>query len=159
MCSKLAQVNPCDRSPDDMAKKLAPMQPRKIFTPAVVSQIAIWLHQVLTSADIAERIGCTLGTLRVRCSQLGISLRGGRAPRRAAMRRHRAADITLSELPATESLPDSPNHLVVAIPRVTLDHLRTRAQSKGISDAILAATLLEKIVEDDLYEAVLDDSR
>jgi len=75
------------------------------------------------------------------------------------MRRHRAADITLSELPATESLPDSPNHLVVAIPRVTLDHLRTRAQSKGISDAIVAATLLEKIVEDDLYEAVLDDSR
>ena len=40
----------------------------------------------------------------------------------------------------------------------TLDQLRTYASSKGVSAPRLAASLLEKIAEDDLYKAVLDDN-
>src|SRR5437764_89131 len=48
---------------------------RKKFTPAALNKIPTLLDQGLCAAEIADVIGCTLGTLRVRCSQMGISLR------------------------------------------------------------------------------------
>jgi hypothetical protein len=47
-------------------------------------------------------------------------------------------------------------HLSLLLPQRILCGLRKRAVLKGISEAALAAMLLETIVEDDLYEAVLD---
>jgi hypothetical protein len=38
-----------------------------------------------------------------------------------------------------------------------MDQLQIRATSKGVSGSKYAATLLEKVAEDDLYEAILDD--
>jgi hypothetical protein len=45
------------------------------FTPEVVRQIRPLIDQGLTPRAIADTIGCTLGTLRVKCSKLRISLR------------------------------------------------------------------------------------
>jgi hypothetical protein len=39
------------------------------------AQIRVLIDQGLSDLEIANRIGCTVGTLRVRCSQLKISLR------------------------------------------------------------------------------------
>jgi hypothetical protein len=49
-------------------------RPKKL-TSIAVAQIPSWVAHGLSAAEIAEKLGCTLGTLRVRCSQLGISLR------------------------------------------------------------------------------------
>ena len=45
------------------------------FTPTTIVQIPRWLDEGLSADQIAARIGCTVGTLRVKCSKLGISLR------------------------------------------------------------------------------------
>jgi transcriptional regulator with XRE-family HTH domain len=37
--------------------------------------IRVLIEQGLSDLEIADRVGCTVGTLRVRCSQLKISLR------------------------------------------------------------------------------------
>ena len=39
----------------------------------------------------------------------------------------------------------------------TVNNLRSRAAQKGISESTLAVVLLESIVRDDLFEAVLDE--
>jgi hypothetical protein len=45
----------------------------KLFTPAVLHQLPRWVASGQSPAEIAARIGCTAGTLKVRCSQEGIS--------------------------------------------------------------------------------------
>jgi hypothetical protein len=45
------------------------------FSPAVVSNIPLWVEGGLSAEEIAQRVGCTVGGLRVRCSRLKISLR------------------------------------------------------------------------------------
>src|SRR6516162_3481918 len=56
-----------------------------ILTQAALVHVTSLVDQGRSAAEIASEIGCTLGTLRVRCSQLGISLR-----RRATGRRKEA---------------------------------------------------------------------
>src|SRR5262250_3298185 len=46
-----------------------------ILTQAALAHVTSLVDQALSAAEIATEIGCTLGTLRVRCSQLVISLR------------------------------------------------------------------------------------
>lgn len=158
------------------------MSARKKLTPQVVPQIRRWLDQGFSPKDIADKIGCTLGTLRVRCSQLGISLRRGRNggneneaivnegpacvdPSAAfanfnlhgSIRQFGDASQRSTAL-ATEILPIRREELAVFIPEVTLYELRNSASVKGISASALATRLLEKIVQDDLYDAVLDDN-
>lgn len=87
------------------------------------SLVRVLIGQGLSDLEIANRMGCTVGTLRVKCSQLKISLR-------------RPAKVVL--------------------PQAILDQLTQRATMMGISASALAADLLEEIVRDGLYEAVLD---
>ena len=47
-------------------------------------------------------------------------------------------------------------HLVIRMAPPTIHLLRSRAAQKGISEGALAIRLLEVIVQDDLFEAVLD---
>jgi hypothetical protein len=81
----------------------------------------------LSDAEIAKRMGWTVGTLRVRCSQLKISLR-----RKIAAARQ------------------------VVMPQSVCVQLQHRAAMMGISASVLAADLLEVIVRDNLFDAVLD---
>src|SRR5215467_10437605 len=46
-----------------------------ILTETALARVTSLVNQGRSPAEIASEIGCTLGTLRVRCSQLGISLR------------------------------------------------------------------------------------
>ena len=59
--------------------------------------------------------------------------------------------------PIREPVDGREGQLLVSMSQLTAQELRNRAASKGISDSTLAAALLQKIVQDDLYEAVLDD--
>jgi hypothetical protein len=133
------------------------MRSRKKFTPEVISEIRRWVDQGLSAAEIAQKVGCTLGTLRVRCSQLGIRLR------RAGMQPVAPSSVDSSRRtrgvrPRSPEAVSRPHlRLVISVPRKTLNQLRTRAVSKGFSGPRFAAALLERIAEDDLYEAVLDE--
>jgi hypothetical protein len=103
---------------------------------AHAAHIPALLEQAKT--EIAAIYGVKLGSLKVLCSRHGISLRkGGPLPKRT--------NLTLRD----EPLPLSDD---------VLKSLRaaTRAMGKD-STARLVSDLLERIVSDDLYKAVLDE--
>ena len=146
----------------------------KLVTPAVIDQIELWVNDGLSAAAIAEKVGCTLGTLRVRCSQFGISLRRKKSPVAAvgcaaapaqclqgvpsSLGEKRAATPLRMVTARTEiDAADGEEHLVIRMAPPAIHLLRSRAAKKGISDCALATMLLEIIVRDDLYEAVLDE--
>jgi macrodomain Ter protein organizer (MatP/YcbG family) len=119
-----------------------PMASRTKFTPAAVEQIVRLLDQGHSPAEIAERLGCKLGTLRLRCSQLGISLRRNRS-----VKRRRA------QMPESQSRLQ----LTVSLPPAIFQELRQQAAAKGMTESRLVVALLEGIARDDLYAAVLDE--
>ena len=82
----------------------------------------------LSDLEIASRMGWTVGTLRVRCSQLKISLRRKNINRRQFV-----------------------------LPQAIFDQLHQRAAMMGVSTCVLAARLLKAIARDGLYNAVLDE--
>ena len=116
------------------------MPRQKLVTAHVINQIESWVDAGLSPKAIAGKIGCTLGTLRVRCSQHRISLR---RKTHVAMRGRGRSD------------PEEAEHLTLWVPQPTLCGLRRWAALKGTSEVALAEMLLKTIVEDDLYEAVL----
>jgi hypothetical protein len=103
---------------------------RFIFSPAVYSQVEHFVAQGLSAAQIADRIGCKLGSLRVKCSQHGISLRNSQ--------RH------------------LPKRLIISLPERVALGLQRQADKEGMSKADLAIHLLDAIVRDNLYDAVID---
>jgi hypothetical protein len=107
------------------------------FSPAVLSQIASFVQQGISPAAIAERIGCKVGTLRVRCSQHGISLR--RQNGSLAKTRHQPRV-----------------RLTILLSEATADALQRHGRRSGMSRTKFAATLIEHIVQDNLYAAVID---
>ena len=139
------------------------MPRRKIFTASVVRQIPRLVDQGLNATEIAECIGCTVGTLRVRSSQLGISLRrkylneqekerlGAKESGPVRKKRSDEAEGYAPSLNAREKM-----ELKVVVPKDTADRLRQQALLKGISYQSLAAWLLNIIARDRLYDAVLD---
>src|SRR5947208_10873051 len=125
------------------------MPPPKKFTEEAIAKIAFLIDQGYTAEHIAEHVGCTLGSLRVRCSQFGISLR-----------HRKTRKINLSRLDAPNAALRSDQHrrLKISLPHATADRLRRQAGLMRTSEATLAAALLEAIVQDDLYQAVLRDN-
>ena len=104
------------------------MKPSRI-TDEMHARIPALLEQGTTKPAIAAMFGVTLGTLAVRCSQHGISLR-----------------------------KSAPRTLVRPISEDVLKSLRDAAHSLGKDSAArLVSDLLRKIVTDDLYKAVLDE--
>jgi transposase-like protein len=123
-----------------------------ILTQAALARVASLVEQGRTAAEIATEIGCTLGTLRVRCSQHGISLR-----RRAT--RSREETITAAETNIAAHRGSSPEaciELKVLLPQITTEQLQQRGALRGISGSTLASELLAAIARDGLYDAVLD---
>jgi hypothetical protein len=88
-------------------------------------------------SDIAQMFGVKPATLQVLCCKRGISLRPGGPlqPRR-----------NLSLAPGA----------VLALSEETLRALRMTARKMGLDDVELASSLLEAIVRDNLFQAVLD---
>jgi hypothetical protein len=146
-----------------------------ILTQAALIRVAGLVDHGHSAAQIASEMGCTLGTLRVRCSQHGISLR-----RRGTSSREEtitATDLTPSaEVHAaarcksvdrvdavdknrtvvSESPVDVRIELKVLLPQITTEQLRQRGALRGISGSTLASELIMTIARDGLYDAVLD---
>ena len=117
---------------------------RSRITDDMFARIPALLLEGMTKAEIAAIYGVTPGTLMVRCSQRGISLRrGGTVPKRTKLPKH--TNLTL---------PDEPLPLSDGV----LKSLSEAARAMGRdSTARLVSDLLEKIVNDGLYKAVLDE--
>lgn len=146
------------------------MAQQKKLTPIAITRIRSWVEQGLSANEIARNIGCTIGTLRVRCSQLKISLRHSPHKNGARVASTTAQQAPGSQLSATEQFRKRSGgrhiaetdhgwkeQLLVPVSEETVHQLQSRAALKGLSDSCLAATLLEKIAQDDLYDAVLDE--
>jgi hypothetical protein len=114
------------------------MSRRSRITDEMYARIPTLLEQNKTATEIAEMYGVRLGTLMVFCSRRGLSLRkGGRRPP------HTKLVLLDEQLPLSDDV---------------LKSLRKAAHSMGKgSTARLASDLLERIVSDDLYDAVLDE--
>jgi hypothetical protein len=69
-----AAVQPCLDAPLQDEKGEHQMA-KRTFTASLMAEVAALIEQGLDRAEIAERLGCNIGSLRVRCSQHGISLR------------------------------------------------------------------------------------
>jgi hypothetical protein len=114
--------------------------------------IPVLVQQGLNAEAIAARLGCTVGTLRVRCSQAQISLR---VPKKVNV---------VPLVPASPAKPPQSRQCIAfAVPttlqlsRVAMSRLRQRAEATGMTEAELVTTLIEVIAQDDLYDAVLDN--
>jgi hypothetical protein len=117
--------------------------------------IPVLVQQGLNAEAIAARLGCTVGTLKVRCSQAQISLR---VPKEVKV-------VPLVPAPKPPKPPQSKQCFAFAIPttlqlsRVAMSRLRQRAEATGMTEAELVTTLIEMIAQDDLYDAVLDTAK
>ena len=129
------------------------MAKAKKMTKAVLGQIPALLDRGLSPTEIAQLCGCTLGTLRVVCSNAKISLR------RKSLSKPRAHETAphLAGRNAACSWHDGYKPITIQLPVATADLLRQRANEKGLAPSTLATTLLEVIIQDKLYDAVLDD--
>jgi hypothetical protein len=141
----------------------------------VLARVPILIDQGRSPAEIADEIGCTLGTLRVRCSQRRISLRRcaassdnigaaagvvpcGQAQVVAPCKSNDRAYAEGGCKPvAPKSSVEARAAVKVFLPQVVANALRQRAALRGISGSNLAAELLVTIVRDGLHEAVLDE--
>ena len=108
-----------------------------MFSPAVFLQVKRSVARGARAVEIAEKIGCKLGTLRVKCSQHGISLRPKNAP-------------------AGTPKGNVPKRMVVSLSESVALGLQKQANKKGVSQSDLAAALLDAITRDNLYDAVID---
>jgi hypothetical protein len=114
--------------------------------------IPVLVQQGLRAEAIAARLGCTVGTLKVRCSQQRISLR---VPKEVKV-------VPLVPLVPALKPPTQKRSYAFALPttlqlsRVAMSRLRQHAEAIGVNEAQLASDLLEAIARDDLYDAVLD---
>ena len=92
--------------------------------PALISAL---IEEGRSDSEIATSMGWTIGTLRVRCSQLKISLR-----RKNTTQRH------------------------IVLPQSIFDQLTQHAVTMGVATSVLVTELLKTIARDGLYDAVLD---
>ena len=103
-----------------------------------IARIPALLLEGMTEDEIAAMYGVTPGTLVVLCSQRGISLRRG-----GSLRKRTNLTLLDEPLPLSEGV---------------LKSLREAARAMGKDSAArLVSDLLEKIVSDGLYKAVLDE--
>jgi len=125
-------------------------QRRSNLTKHIMAGIPTLVQQGLNAEAIAARLGCNVGTLKVRCSQAQISLR---VPK----------EVKVVPLVSDPKPPQSKRCFAFALPstlqlsRVAMSRLRQRAEAIGVNEAQLASVLLEVIAQDDLYDAVLDN--
>ena len=125
-------------------------RPWKI-TPAVLRQIPALVDRGLKAREIASMVGCTPGSLRVRCSKSKVSLRRKKSPSVDAGER------TVPPRLVIVCAVDDHETITLQVPKQTAETLRQQAMAKGLSASTLAATLLKVIAQDGLWDAVLDE--
>ena len=133
---------------------------KPMFTDAVLALIPTLVAQNVPPAEIAERVGCTFGTLKRRCSEDKISLRtpDWRDRRKQRLAEPMATTVTMLRKPMSGPQPRTVQSSLM-LSRVAMSRLRQRAEAGGMTEAQLASKLLETIGLDDLFDAVLDTER
>jgi hypothetical protein len=111
-----------------------------IFTEETFATIARDIAAGISSTEIAKRLGCTHGTLRVKCSYAKVSLR------RTGVYRFRRG----RHRPGTETA------LTMELPPEVVRELKRQSAARGISTGDLAGKLLAVVTADNLFNAVLD---
>jgi hypothetical protein len=106
---------------------------RWIFTPSAINTIRRLAAQGRSASEIAEVIGSTSASVRVKCCQLKIALRR-RHPRQI-----------------------SGQSVVVCLLAADYAALKRKAEDMHKSVSELSGELLNVIIRSDIYEAVLDD--
>lgn len=105
---------------------------RAILTKEVLATTIPGMVQLgLRGRDIAEQLGCKYSTLKVRCSQVGVSLK--------------AAGSTRTR-----------DYNMIRVDRRAITLLRDRAAASGKTASAVATELIEIIARDNIYDAVLD---
>jgi len=122
------------------------MSSRTIFTEAVIADMREHIPHLIAEGrsirEIADTIGCRPGSLKVKCAQLGISLRRRRV---------------LPELkPPRQKVSPLRPMLVELAPRI-FALFDSKSRAAGVQPQTLAASLLTIIARDDLFNAVLDN--
>ena len=115
---------------------------KRIFTPTTIEIIRGLANQGKSAAEIADAIGSTPASVRVKCCQLKIKIsRRGRP------------DLSPSRQP--------PGHertlLLIPMQSETYAALKQKAAQKHKAPVEFAEMLLEAIVNSDLYDAIFDD--
>ena len=112
---------------------------RRVFTPSAINTICGLAGQGKSASEIAEVIGSTTGSVRVKCSQLNIKLR------RQGQRGH------IRQIAG--------QRLVICLNDADYAALERKAADMQKSAVELSCELLEAIISSDIYEAVLDDDK
>jgi hypothetical protein len=142
-----------------------------IFTPEVLASLPTMLQQGMEDADIAAAIGCNVSTLKVVCSRHKISLRRPEAwklARREARRKLRT-EMMIENLPPkdqakrAEREKEFATRLVNAKIKVHIEPkllalMTMRAEMKRTTVDVIAKQVLETIIEDNLWDAVIDEA-
>jgi hypothetical protein len=111
--------------------------PRRIFTPAAVKIVRELAAQGKSSSEIADVIGSTPPSVRVKCCQLKIQLRRSGRP--------------------SPSLEPTRGKLAIYLRPAEYIALQRKAAHMQKPAGELAEMLLEAIVSSNLYDAVLDE--
>lgn|SRR5262249_27759185 len=99
-----------------------------------------------SAPEIAEAIGSTPSSVRVKCSQQKIRLKRGRGPGRLLKRRFGRPEGPVHRVPIVAYLPESIYALLVQ-----------RANELDKPPSTFASMLLSAIAKSDLYKTALDD--
>jgi hypothetical protein len=113
-----------------------------IFTPAAIETLRRLAREGKSASDIADAIGSTAASVRVRCSQLKIKLAQAR-----------------TDVPRAQHRNVQEQKLIVGVPPAVYAALTKKAAGMQKSTDELARMLLEAVVSSDIYEAVLDDDK
>jgi hypothetical protein len=103
---------------------------RTVFTGFVMSQIRLMLSMGKNTAQIAQELECDVASLRMACSREGIPLRS------------KSSDDLFS--------------IKIDLTANVSDFLRREARIRGRSSSELAAEIIDAVVGDKLFSAVLD---
>lgn len=133
---------------------LRPRRRASILTKEVMAGIPELVHQGLSAEAIAAGLDCSVGTLRVRCSQAQISLRVPKEVKVVPLVPSSKPPKQKRYYPCSFALPTT-----LRLSQVALSRLRRHAEAIGVNEAQLARDLLEAIAQDDLYDAVLDTAK
>ena len=110
-----------------------------IFTPAAIETLRRLAREGKSASDIADAIGSTAASVRVRCSQLKIKLAQAR-----------------TDVPRAQHRNVQEQKLVVGVPPAVYAALAKKAAGMQKSTDELVRMLLEAVVSSNIYEAVLD---
>ena len=131
------------------------------FTPDRIQQIRDLIARGETCENIAALIGVTVGTLKVTCSRLGISLRTPRVKLLAPVPtpdRPRTAGGATATLSIRMQYNGQEHDTVLPLTPDMIRQLAFEASSRDQKIAEFAKDLVEAVAQKDLFEKLLADT-